>query len=130
VNKVFLSPAFPRRRNPFALPVFDQIVGSIARYAKNQFTRRAVERKARELIDSPEPFFLALMQRAGDSQLWQHSNYTNETFAGETIGRATPGWCSSCIRWTPAWSTTSAWWSGLPPSKASATASCSWTAAT
>jgi capsular polysaccharide export protein len=85
VNKVFLSPAFPRRRNPFALPVFDQIVGSVARYTKNQFTRRAVERKAQELVSSPEPFFLALMQRAGDSQLWQHSNYTNETFAGETI---------------------------------------------
>jgi capsular polysaccharide export protein len=85
VNKVFLAPAFPRRRNPFALPVFDQIVGSIARYTKNQFTRRAMERNARQLIDSPEPFFLALMQRAGDSQLWQHSNYTNETFAGETI---------------------------------------------
>jgi capsular polysaccharide export protein len=85
VNKVFLSPAFPRRRNPFALPVFDQIVGSVARYAKNQFTRRAVQRMAHQLGDSPEPFFLALMQRAGDSQLWQHSNYTNETFAGETI---------------------------------------------
>ena len=85
VNKVCLSPAFPRRRNPFALPVFDQIVGSIARYTKNQFTRREVERRALQLVNSPEPFFLALMQRAGDSQLWQHSNYTNETFAGETI---------------------------------------------
>ena len=85
VNKVFLAPAFPRRRNPFALPVFDQIVGSIARYTKNQFTRQAMELKARQLVESPSPFFLALMQRAGDSQLWQHSNYTNETFAGETI---------------------------------------------
>ena len=85
VNKVFLSPAFPRRRNPFALPVFDQIVGSIARYAKNQFTRKSVSERVAELLASSDPFFIALFQRAGDSQLWQHSNYTNETFAAEVI---------------------------------------------
>ncbi len=85
VHKVFLAPAFPRRRNPFALPVFDQIVGSIARYAKNQITRRAVARKAARLTKSSSPYYIALMQRAGDSQLWQHSSYTNETFAADVI---------------------------------------------
>ena len=85
VNKVFLAPGFPKRRNPFALPVFDQIVGSIARYTKNQFVKRSVARRAAQLTDSPMPYFLALMQRAGDSQLWQHSNYTNESFAAEVI---------------------------------------------
>ena len=85
VNKVFLAPAFPKRRNPFALPVFDQIVGSIARYAKNQFTRKDVMQRATDLVNSAEPFFIALLQRAGDSQLWQHSNYTNESFAAEVI---------------------------------------------
>jgi len=85
VNKVFLAPAYPRRRNPFALPVFDQILGSIVRYTKNQITRREVTGRADRLLASPQPFFLALMQRAGDSQLWRHSNYTNETFAAEVI---------------------------------------------
>ena len=85
VNKVFLAPAYPRRRNPFALPVFDQIMGSIIRYAKNQITKASMARRAAELAESSQPFFLALMQRAGDSQLWRHSNYTNETFAAEVI---------------------------------------------
>ena len=85
VNKVFLSFAFPRRRNPFALPVFDQIVGSVARYAKNQFTRKTVMQKAAELVASSDPYFIALLQRAGDSQLWQHSSYTNESFVAEVI---------------------------------------------
>ncbi|HEX4096933.1 MAG TPA: capsular biosynthesis protein, partial [Caulobacteraceae bacterium] len=80
-----LAPAYPKRRNPFALPVFAQILGSIARYAKNQFTRKSVTRRAAELVASSEPYFIALLQRAGDSQLWQHSNYTNETFAAEVI---------------------------------------------
>lgn len=85
VNKVFLAPAFPKRRNPFALPVFDQIVGSIARYAKNQFTKKEVAQRISELTASGRPYFIALMQRAGDSQLWQHSSYTNESFAAEVI---------------------------------------------
>jgi capsular polysaccharide export protein len=85
VNKVFLAPAFPRRRNPFALPVFDQIMGSIVRYAKNQISKREVTSKASALAESSQPYFLALMQRAGDSQLWRHSNYTNESFAAEVI---------------------------------------------
>ncbi len=85
VCKVFLSPLYPKRRNPFALPIYDQIVGSIARYTKNKFTRREVERRVAKLTGSPHPFFLALMQRAGDSQLWKHSNYTNESFAAEVI---------------------------------------------
>jgi capsular polysaccharide export protein len=85
VNKVFLSWAFPRRRNPFALPVFDQIKGSIIRYAKNQLTKRQTMARANRLSASPLPFFLALMQRAGDSQLWVHSSYTNESFAIEVI---------------------------------------------
>ncbi len=47
--------------------------------------KRSVARRAARLTDSPKPYFLALMQRAGDSQLWQHSNYTNESFAAEVI---------------------------------------------
>ncbi len=84
-NKVFLAPVYPRGRNPFALPVFDQIVGSALRYFKNKIDSRTTRSRAAWLTDSPEPFFLALMQRAGDSQLWRHSNYTNETFAAEVI---------------------------------------------
>ncbi len=85
VNKVFLAPAWPRRRNPFALPVFDQIVGSIIRYAKNKLTRADMMRRANDLAAGEHPYFLALMQRAGDSQLSVHSNYTNESFAEEVI---------------------------------------------
>jgi capsular polysaccharide export protein len=85
VNKVFLAPVYPKRRNPFALPVFDQILGSIIRYAKNQMSKHEVARRAAKLTDSSQPFFIALMQRAGDSQLWRHSNYTNESFAAEVI---------------------------------------------
>ncbi len=55
------------------------------RYAKNQFTRKTVTECASRLVTSPEPYFIALLQRAGDSQLWQHSNYTNESFAAEVI---------------------------------------------
>lgn len=85
LNKLFLAPVFPKRRNPFALPVFDQIVGSIARYTRNQFAKKAVAQRAAALISSSQPYFIALMQRAGDSQLWQHSSYTNESFAAEVI---------------------------------------------
>jgi capsular polysaccharide export protein len=85
VCKVFLAPGFPSRRNPFALPVFDQIVGSIIRYFKNRLAKRAVTQKVAQLAASPKPFFIALMQRAGDSQLWKHSNYTNDTFAADVI---------------------------------------------
>ena len=85
VNKVFLAPVFPKRRNPFALPVFDQILGSVLRYTKNQIAKRAIAARAESLLTSERPFFLALLQRAGDSQLWRHSNYTNETFAAEVI---------------------------------------------
>lgn len=83
--KMALALTYPRRRNPFALPVFDQIVGSIIRYFKNRIAKPAVERKVADLASSPRPFFIALMQRAGDSQLWRHSNYTNETFAADVI---------------------------------------------
>lgn len=85
VCKVFCNWAFPRRRNPFVLPVFDQIVGSIIRYFKNRIAKPAVTRAVDELIASPRPFFIALMQRAGDSQLWRHSSYTNDTFAADVI---------------------------------------------
>ncbi len=85
VHKVLLAPTYPKRRNPFALPVFDQIIGSILRYAKNQACKKTMARRAARLTASPRPYFLALMQRAGDSQLWRHSNYTNESFAAEVI---------------------------------------------
>jgi capsular polysaccharide export protein len=85
LSKIVLAPFYPRRRNPFALPVFDQIVGSVARYWKNRLGRAEVKRRVERLVRSNRPFFLALMQRAGDSQLWRHSNYTNESFAAEVI---------------------------------------------
>jgi capsular polysaccharide export protein len=85
VFKVLLAAAYPRRRNPFALPVFAQIVGSIARYAKNQWGKAETQRLVARVVGSGKPFFLALMQRAGDSQLWRHSNYTNGSFAAEVI---------------------------------------------
>ncbi|HEX8232963.1 MAG TPA: capsular biosynthesis protein [Caulobacteraceae bacterium] len=85
VWKVLLAPAYPRRRNPFALPVFAQIVGSFLRYVKNQWGKAETQRLVDQVISSRKPFFLALMQRAGDSQLWVHSNYTNESFAAEAI---------------------------------------------
>jgi capsular polysaccharide export protein len=83
--KILLAPFYPRRRNPFALPVLDQIVGSVLRYWKNRLGRAEVKRRVERLVRSDKPFFLALMQRAGDSQLWRHSNYTNESFAAEVI---------------------------------------------
>jgi capsular polysaccharide export protein len=85
LSKIVLAPFYPRRRNPFALPVFDQIVGSVIRYWKNRLGRAEVKRRVERLVRSNRPFFLALMQRAGDSQLWRHSNYTNESFAAEVI---------------------------------------------
>ena len=85
ISKVMLAAFYPKRQNPFALPVFAQFVGSIARYLKNQIGKRRMRRIVDGLIASPKPFFIALMQRAGDSQLWKHSNYTNESFAAEVI---------------------------------------------
>ena len=84
-NKVFLALFFPKRKNPFALSVFDQIVGSTIRYMKNRITKKLMDGRANQLMSSPRPYFIALMQRAGDSQLWRHSNYTNDTFAAEVI---------------------------------------------
>jgi len=86
LEQVFLSPVFPHRRNPFALPVFAQIVGSVAPATPRTCSPRG--RWLRRRCSSPKfaaAYFLALMQRAGDSQLCSTSNYTNETFAGETI---------------------------------------------
>ncbi|MGZ8408190.1 MAG: capsular polysaccharide export protein, LipB/KpsS family, partial [Caulobacteraceae bacterium] len=85
ISKVLLAPTYPKRQNPFALPVFAQFVGSIARYLKNQIGKPAMRRQVERLMSSPQPYFIALMQRAGDSQLWRHSNYTNESFAAEAI---------------------------------------------
>ncbi|MBV9747814.1 MAG: capsular biosynthesis protein [Acetobacteraceae bacterium] len=85
VAKVLLAPFHPQRRNPFALPVFDQIVGSILRYVKTRLGKAEAARRMTRVLNGEQPFFLALMQRAGDSQLWRHSNYTNESFAEEAI---------------------------------------------
>ncbi len=79
-------PFFPRYRYPYALRIWPQAWGHLRRYIVWLARRQAKEREAREILDDPRPFFLACLQREGDSQLLRHSEVkTNRAFMARVI---------------------------------------------
>jgi capsular polysaccharide export protein len=79
-------PVFRRYRYPYAMRIWPQAFGHARRYIAWLFRRQAREREALALLDDPRPFFLACLQREGDSQLLCHSKVkTNRAFMTEVI---------------------------------------------
>jgi len=79
-------PIFRHYRYPYAHRIWPQAFGHARRYAVWLFRRGAREREALALLDDPRPFFLACLQREGDSQLLCHSKVkTNSAFMAEVI---------------------------------------------
>ena len=84
-GNVVFDPLFPTYRYPYAIPMWSQIGGHIRRYVAGQFVRRAREAEAEAAARGP-PFFLACLQRDGDSQLLEHSDVkTNAAFMAKVI---------------------------------------------
>lgn len=70
---VLLSPWMRGFRYPFAVPIHGQVFGHVRRYVEHLIHRRSRERQARAAAQQA-PFFLAVLQREGDSQLMVHSD--------------------------------------------------------
>ncbi len=70
-----LSPLFPTYRSPFAASGWSQAWGSLRRYVHLRRTRARRLRRIAAYIRRPEPYFLVLLQRPGDSQLTVHSPF-------------------------------------------------------
>ncbi|MGI9170326.1 MAG: capsular biosynthesis protein [Caulobacteraceae bacterium] len=80
------GPFFPTYRYPYAVPLWPQIFGHIRRYGARLMRHGRWEREAREVIADSRPFFLACLQREGDSQLIEHSDLkTNAAFMTQVI---------------------------------------------
>lgn len=79
-------PVFSKYRYPYALAIWPQAFGHLRRYLVWLAQRRTREREALAVLDDPRPFFLACLQREGDSQLLAHSKIkTNRDFMAEVI---------------------------------------------
>lgn len=72
------TPVFPTYAFPYAIPLWSQIFGHVRRYVAGQFTRRSRHLEA-EVMLAGTPFFLACLQREGDSQLLEHSEIKSNT---------------------------------------------------
>ncbi len=80
------TPLFPTYRYPYAVPLWPQIFGHIRRYCASLIRQPAWDRLALDVIADPRPFFLACLQREGDSQLLEHSELkTNTAFMTRVI---------------------------------------------
>ncbi|MHB8530269.1 MAG: capsular polysaccharide export protein, LipB/KpsS family, partial [Caulobacteraceae bacterium] len=79
-------PLFRQYRYPYALKIWPQAWGHLRRYLMWLLTRRSKERETEEILADPRPFFLACLQREGDSQLLCHSDVkTNRAFMARVI---------------------------------------------
>lgn len=89
------GPFFPTYRYPYAVPLWPQIFGHIRRYGVWVLRRSRWGREAQGVLADPRPFFLACLQREGDSQLIEHSDVkSNVAFMSKVIGnfaKAAPG---------------------------------------
>ena len=83
---VLAWPLFPTYRYPYAVPLWPQIFGHIYRYCRGLGRQRKLNDDVNAVIDCGKPFFLACLQREGDSQLLDHSGLkTNTTFMTHVI---------------------------------------------
>jgi capsular polysaccharide export protein len=79
-------PLFPTYRYPYAVPLWPQIFGHIYRYCRGLGRQRKLSADADAVINCGQPYFLACLQREGDSQLLDHSGLkTNTTFMTHVI---------------------------------------------
>jgi len=79
------SPVMRGYRYPYTVTIADQVFGHIRRYAAWLVRRAARERQA-ERVTRLRPYFLACLQREGDSQLMVHSDLkTNRAFLTAVI---------------------------------------------
>lgn len=94
----FHAASFPNYENAFSYAPWKQCAGHIRRYVRNRLGAR---RKGLALLDkvmeSGDPFYVALLQRPGDSQIYKHSRFpslgafceaTIESFAQHAPRRA------------------------------------------
>ncbi len=80
------APLFPTYRYPYAVPLWPQIFGHIRRYCVWLSRQRQWNREALDVMADSRPFFLACLQREGDSQLIEHSDLkTNGAFMTQVI---------------------------------------------
>ena len=80
------TPLFPTYRYPYAVPLWPQIFGHIRRYCVWLMRQNRWDREARVIMDDTRPFFVACLQREGDSQLIEHSDLkTNAAFMSQVI---------------------------------------------
>lgn len=88
------GPFFPTYRYPYAVPLWPQIFGHIRRYSAGLLRQGRWRREARDVTADSRPFFLACLQREGDSQLVEHSDLkTNVAFMAQVVAnfaRAAP----------------------------------------
>ncbi|MEM1380232.1 MAG: capsular biosynthesis protein [Pseudomonadota bacterium] len=67
---------FPKYRNAFTFAPWKQCVGHTRRYFRNRLgARRRGLAQLDALIRSKDPFYVALLQRPGDSQIYKHSRF-------------------------------------------------------
>lgn len=83
---VLFSPWLKGYRYPFTVSIAGQVFGHFRRFGLWLWTRKARERQAAQ-VAKLKPFFLACLQREGDSQLVVHSDLkTNAAFLEKVIG--------------------------------------------
>ncbi len=79
-------PLFRQYRYPYTLKIWPQAWGHLRRYLIWLVRRRARETEAAQILEDPRPFFLACLQREGDTQLLRHSDVkTNRAFMAKVI---------------------------------------------
>ncbi|MEO1193601.1 MAG: hypothetical protein AAFY02_17720 [Pseudomonadota bacterium] len=71
----FSAPFFPFYRSPVYMPGYVTGLAHLVRYLGNDKRGEANKAKEEEFLKADWPFYLALMQRPGDSQILCHSAY-------------------------------------------------------
>lgn len=80
------SPFFPTYRYPYAVPLLSQLFGHTFRYCRGLGLQHRIDSEVLAVIEGGNPYFLACLQREGDSQLLDHSDLkTNSAFMAHVI---------------------------------------------
>ncbi len=71
----FLAPLFPFYRSPVYMPGYVTGLAHLWRYYYGKTLTEKLEREVQAIFDLEQPYYLALTQRPGDSQLLRHSRF-------------------------------------------------------
>ncbi len=71
----FLAPLFPFYRSPVYLPGYVTGLAHLWRYYYGKTQARRIEAQEQRIYALEAPYYLALMQRPGDSQIVRHSRF-------------------------------------------------------